>query len=231
MIIAIDGHSSCGKSTVARQVAEYLHFRYIDTGAMYRAVTLWFLDNMGAVPGPEEWAADEEKFLKALDSIEITFQHNAAIGRSETWLNGVNIEKEIRQMRVSEQVSKISKVKSVRRKLVRLQQEMGREGNIVMDGRDIGTVVFPSADIKIFMTANSEIRAQRRFSELRQAGVDADFNEVMNNLVERDRIDSTRKLDPLRKAEDAVLLDNSNLNFQEQLDFVLDLVEKLQPRA
>ena len=217
-IIAIDGHSSCGKSTVARDLARHLGIAYIDTGAMYRAVTLFALNN-GLIRGE---AVEEEALQKALDAIDIEFRPNPETGSNDTLLNGNNVEQAIRRLDVSNQVSRISSLGFVREKLVELQQKMGEKGGVVLDGRDIGTVVFPHADLKIFMTASPGIRAERRYKEMQQKGEDPAFEKVLENVKERDHMDSTRKESPLKKAPDAWLLDNSNLNQQEQLEWIME---------
>ncbi|MFO8000790.1 MAG: (d)CMP kinase [Marinilabilia sp.] len=215
-IIAIDGHSSCGKSTVARDLARDLGIAYIDTGAMYRAVTLFALQNHLIRKGE----IDEEGLKQALDHVDIRFHPNPETGSNDTYLDGRNVEKEIRRLDVSNHVSQISSLGFVRKKLVDLQRQMGEKGGVVLDGRDIGTVVFPHADLKIFMTAAPEIRAQRRYDEMKQKGEDPSFDEVLENIKERDRIDSTRNESPLRQAPDAVVLDNSHLTREEQLEWI-----------
>ena len=216
-IIAIDGHSSCGKSTVARDLAQKLGIAYIDTGAMYRAVTLFALQNHLIRDGD----IDEEGLKKALDQINILFKPNPETGNNDTYLNGQHVEKEIRRLDVSNHVSQISSLGFVRKKLVELQQQMGEKGGVVLDGRDIGTVVFPHADLKVFMTASPEIRAQRRYDEMQQKGENPSFEKVLENVNERDRLDSTRKESPLKKAPDALILDNSHLNQEEQLEWIM----------
>lgn len=217
IIIAIDGFSSTGKSTMAKALAKALNYAYVDTGAMYRAVTLYCLDN-GLFDGD---TVDEPALQQHLDDIHITFCPNDE-GRSDTYLNGVNVEKEIRSMRVSDKVSIIAAIAFVRRDMVRQQQEMGRDKGLVMDGRDISTVVFPNAELKVFVTADPMVRAQRRFDELRGKGdTTTTFEEVLENVTERDRIDTTRAEGPLRQAEDALVLDNSNLTIPEQNAYLL----------
>ncbi len=210
--IAIDGHSSCGKSTMAKALARRIGYAYIDTGAMYRAVTLYCLEH--------DMIKDDEvnkpRLRRHMPKIEITFQVNAE-GKSETYLNGRNVEHEIRGMEVSNKVSLVSAIGFVRRAMVAQQQAMGRNKGIVMDGRDIGTVVFPDAELKVFVTASAEVRAQRRYQELQSKGdTSTTFEEVLANVQERDHIDSTRKESPLRQAPDALLLDNSHLTLDEQ---------------
>lgn len=216
--IAIDGHSSCGKSTVAKDLAKELSFIYIDTGAMYRSVTLYALNNQLIASGK----INEVKLKSLLSNIQITFQFDAIKKQNVTFLNGENVEDQIRGLEVSQNVSKVSTLPFVRKHLVALQQEMGKDGGIVMDGRDIGTVVFPSADLKIFMTASPEIRAQRRFDELKAKGENISITDILDNVKQRDHIDSTREMSPLKQADDAIVLDNSNLTKNEQLDWIID---------
>lgn len=223
LIIAIDGHSSCGKSTVAKDLARLLKIAYIDTGAMYRTVTLYALRNHLIANGE----IDEEGLRSSLDDIDIRFRTNLSKGTNDTWLNGENVEEEIRDLEVSNNVSPISTLGFVRKRLVELQQLMGDKGGVVLDGRDIGTVVFPNADLKIFMTAAPEIRAQRRFDEMKAKGQHPAFEEVLKNVKDRDLMDSTRKESPLKQAEDAVVLDNSHLSPKEQLDWILDKLTQM----
>ncbi len=218
IVIAVDGHSSCGKSTVAKAVAKKLGIAYIDTGAMYRAVTLYAIRN-GYFAGMDP---DADAIASHLDDIRITFDFDKSAGRNTTYLNGENVEDEIRGMEVSSRVSPVSAIPAVRAKLTDWQREMGRNQSVIMDGRDIGTTVFPNADLKIFMTARPEVRAQRRFDELKAKGQDADFAEILRNVEERDRQDSTRAVSPLRKADDAIVLDNSDMTREEQFDFVIN---------
>lgn len=220
--IAIDGHSSCGKSTVAKDLAKALSIAYVDTGAMYRSVTLYALRHNLISNG----VVDEEALEAALPEIHISFAFNAQQKKNETFLNGESVEAEIRAMEVSSNVSLVSTIGKIRRKLVEWQREMGAETSLVMDGRDIGTVVFPNADLKIFMTASDEVRAQRRYDELTAKGEKVNFDEILNNVRERDRIDSTRAESPLRQAEDALLLDNSHLTMDEQFDWIMDQLRK-----
>ncbi len=217
IIIAIDGYSSCGKSTLARELARVLHYIYIDTGAMYRAVTLYFINHNIDFK-------NEEEVTNALNNISIDFRKIKS--EIHTFLNSQDVETSIRSMQVSELVSEVSAISSVRSFLVQQQQAMGQQKGIVMDGRDIGTVVFPSAELKIFLTASPEIRATRRKKEYEQKGIDISLEEVKNNLAHRDHIDSTREDSPLRQAADAILLDNSYLTKEEQLKFVLDLMSE-----
>ncbi|MDR2805517.1 MAG: (d)CMP kinase [Dysgonamonadaceae bacterium] len=223
IVIAIDGHSSCGKSTMAKDLAKRIGYAYIDSGAMYRAVTLYSLKH-GFFNGDD---LDLERLRKALPDIHISFKKNRKTGRSETCLNGRNVEKEIRSMAVADKVSPIAAVGFVREEMVKQQQRLGREKGIVMDGRDIGTIVFPEAELKIFVTASPEIRAQRRLEELIAKGENATFEEVLYNLSKRDHIDSTRKDGPLKKADDAIVIDNSNLTITEQNQRLLELFEEI----
>lgn len=210
--IAIDGHSSCGKSTMAKALAKRVGYAYIDTGAMYRAVTLYCLEH-DMIKGDE---VNKPRLRRHIPKIEITFHVNEE-GKSETYLNGKNVEQEIRGMEVSNKVSLVSAIGFVRRAMVAQQQAMGKNKGIVMDGRDIGTVVFPDAELKVFITASAQVRAERRYKELQSKGdTTTTFEEVLANVQERDRIDSTRKESPLRQADDALLLDNSNLTLEEQ---------------
>jgi CMP/dCMP kinase len=213
VIIAIDGYSACGKSTTAREVARILGYRYIDSGAMYRAVTLHFLDKHVALTNPKE-------VTRALGDINIQFHVNSK-GDSETFLNGLTVEKKIRKMRISENVSPVSALKEVRHAMVELQRKMGKERGIVMDGRDIGTVVFPEAEVKVFLNANMLVRAFRRQKELLEKGELVDLDTIIENLTNRDRIDSTRVESPLRKASDAIEMDTSHITIDEQVDEVI----------
>jgi CMP/dCMP kinase len=215
IIIAVDGYSACGKSTTAREVARILGFKYIDSGAMYRAVTLYFLDHHIALTNPKE-------VNKAVQQINITFQINAK-NATETFLNGLCVEEEIRDMRISDQVSPVSAIREVREAMVAQQRRLGKEKGIVMDGRDIGTVVFPQAELKIFMTADRMVRAFRRQQELLAKDVLIDLDEVIENIKKRDLIDTTRVESPLRKAEDAVDLDTTHITIDEQVDEVVRL--------
>ncbi|MFN5371920.1 MAG: (d)CMP kinase [Bacteroidia bacterium] len=221
--IAIDGYSSCGKSTIARAIASRLSYNYVDTGAMYRAVTLYALRN-GLINGK---TLDVDGLIDQLDSIHIEFSFNPESRVSEALLNGENVEQLIRQMDVNDWVSQVSAVAEVRKKMVRLQQKMGQGKGIAMDGRDIGTDVFPDAELKIFMTANPDIRAKRRFDELEAKKIPASLADVKANLLTRDHEDMTRKESPLRKAPDAITLDNTHLSREQQLDFVYDLAIRL----
>ena len=215
--VAIDGFSSCGKSTMAKNLAKAVHYTYIDSGAMYRAVTFFALQHNFF----DQEKINEEAFREIIHTIEITFRANQATGQTETFLNGKNVETEIRSMEVSNRVSPVAALSFVRRALVIQQQALGKEKAFVMDGRDIGTVVFPDAELKIFVTASAEIRAQRRVDELRAKGLTISFEEVLANVRQRDHIDSTRQDSPLRKAKDAIELDNSNLTIEEQQEWLL----------
>jgi cytidylate kinase len=219
--IAIDGYSSCGKSTIARAIAKELNYVYIDTGAMYRAMTLFALKHGYIHP---DGSFDEKELIKALDTVLIHFKYNSELGMNETYLNGMNVEREIRSLMVSNYVSRVSNIKEVRTKLVRLQRRMAEAKGVVMDGRDIGTVVLPDAELKFFMTAENKVRAQRRFEELKSMGVQTTFEEVLKNINSRDDFDSTRSNDPLRRATDAVVIDNTHLTLDEQFQFVLHQV-------
>ena len=218
IVIAIDGYSGSGKSTTARQVAAGLGYTYVDTGAMYRAVTLAFIRDSVELALPE-------KIEEALADISIRFKHNDSLGLQETYLNGENVELEIRGIKVSDEVSKVSATSAVRQQLVRQQQQMGEAGGIVMDGRDIGTVVFPDADLKIFMTASDDVRAERRWKELTDKGKSVTKEDVLSNLKSRDEIDSSRADSPLRKAEDAIVIDTSNITIEHQVKDILKLAK------
>lgn len=219
IIIALDGYSSCGKSTTAKLVAKQLHYAYIDTGAMYRAVTLYFIRNHVALTNPRE-------VHRALDDIHITFRLHPVTKSNDVYLNGMNVEQEIRKMYVSDRVSEVSAVAEVRHAMVAQQQRMGRSKGIVMDGRDIGTVVFPNAELKIFMTAHPLMRAQRRQAELLAKGEMVDFPEIVANLQKRDYIDTHRAESPLRQAEDAYLIDNTFMTVDEQVELVVQLADE-----
>jgi cytidylate kinase len=218
--IAIDGYSSTGKSTLAKQLAKHLGYVYVDTGAMYRAITFFAMQN-GYISSEY---FDKETLINSLPSIKLHFEFNADLGFAEMFLNNVNVEKEIRTIEVSNFVSKIAEVSQVRSKLVEQQQAMGKDKGIVMDGRDIGTVVFPKAELKIFMTASSETRAQRRFEELQTKGDNVSYEDVLKNVQERDYIDTHRDDSPLVIANDAIEIDNSHLTREEQFTTVLELV-------
>lgn len=212
--IAIDGYSSTGKSTLAKQLAKALHYIYVDTGAMYRAVTLFAL-RQKFIGGDSE---NIPALINFLPEIDLSFKYNSKLGFSEMFLNGENVEKEIRTLDVSRYVSRVATIEQVRYKLVELQQKMGVGKGIVMDGRDIGTVVFPDAELKVFMTASPEIRAQRRYKELLEKGEEVSFEEVLKNVEERDYIDSHRDISPLRKAADAIEFDNGEMSHSEQFE-------------
>ena len=216
--IAIDGHSSCGKSTMAKDLASKIGYTYIDTGAMYRAVTLYALQH-GLFN--DDGSIRLAELEAAMPDIRITFRFNEETRRPDTYLNGVCVEREIRGMEVSAHVSPIATVGFVRTAMVAQQQEMGKLKGIVMDGRDIGTVVFPDAELKVFVTASAEVRAQRRYDELKAKGDEASFDEILENVKERDRIDSSREVSPLRQADDALLLDNSHLTIPEQNEWLM----------
>ena len=216
--IAIDGHSSCGKSTMAKDLAKEIGYIYIDTGAMYRAVTLFAMQNRLITDA----GIDEDALRNRMPDILITFQLNEETGRPDTYLNGICVEREIRTMEVSKYVSPIATLGFVREAMVELQRLMGEAKGVIMDGRDIGTVVFPNAELKIFVTASADVRAKRRFDELTAKGESCNFDEILTNVVERDRIDSTRAISPLRKAEDAIVLDNSNMTIPEQKAWLLE---------
>lgn len=221
IIIAIDGHSSSGKSTMAKDLAREIGYIYIDTGAMYRAVTLYCL-RKGYIQGDKI----QEEALKAdLDKVDISFRYNAETGRPDTYLNGEKVEKEIRSMEVADKVSLVAALGFVRRSMVAKQQEMGKAKGIVMDGRDIGTVVFPNAELKVFVTASPEVRARRRLEELQAKGEQTTYEEVLANVKKRDYIDSTREESPLRQAPDALVLDNSNMTIPEQKQWLRDKFE------
>ncbi len=220
--IAIDGHSSSGKSTVAKELAKKLGYTYVDSGAMYRAVTLFCMNN-GLIKGVQVL---EEDLRIQMKNIHIDFIINPDTGQGETVLNGQNVEHEIREIEVSNLVSPVSKIAFVREAMVKLQRGIGKGQGIVMDGRDIGTVVYPNAELKIFMTASPEVRAKRRFQELQAKGSKVSFDEILENVRSRDYIDSNREHSPLKQADDAILLDNSTLSRKEQLDWIIQLINK-----
>ncbi|MBF1461413.1 (d)CMP kinase [Prevotella pallens] len=224
IIIAIDGFSSCGKSTMAKDLAHELGYIYVDTGAMYRCVALYALQHKlflkdGEINIPELEAA--------MPNINISFKLNKETGRPDTYLNNENVENKIRTMEVSSRVSSIAAIPFVREALVAQQQKMGKDKGIVMDGRDIGTVVFPNAELKIFVTASPEVRAQRRYDELMEKGMEADYNEILENVKQRDYIDSHRDVSPLRKADDAIELDNSNISIEEQKQWLINQYKRV----
>lgn len=211
IIIAIDGYASCGKSTLAKKIAEELQYTYIDTGAMYRAVTLYAIQNNFI----ENNHLNKQKLIDSLDNIQIDFQYDSKEHKSITLLNNVNVENQIRTMEVSQYASPVATIPEVRTKLVELQQKMGKQKKISMDGRDIGTIVFPDAEIKIFLTASPKVRAKRRYDELIAKGQKVSYEEILENVLKRDKIDSTRKVAPLKQTEDSIVIDNSNLNIRE----------------
>lgn len=221
--IAIDGFSSCGKSTMAKDLAKEIGYIYIDSGAMYRAVTLYCLENSLF---NSDGSVDSEELKKRIGNIRVSFCLNEATSKPETYLNGVNVESKIRTMEVSSKVSPVAALGFVREALVKQQQEMGRNKGIVMDGRDIGTVVFPDAELKIFVTASAEIRAKRRYDELVSKGQSVSYDDILRNVEERDRIDQTRDVSPLRKADDAIMLDNSNMSIEEQKEWLKNKFSK-----
>lgn len=219
--IAIDGHSSCGKGTLARQLAETLDYTFIDSGSMYRAVALYFLEN-------DILSSDAEQVKMALKQIRLEFLKNNTTNRFEIYLNGKSVEQRIRQMDVAAIVSEVAALSVVRKELVKMQQDLGAQKGVVMDGRDIGTVVFPDAELKIFMTADVEIRAQRRFKELQGSGTEIQYEDVLENLNTRDRVDSSRADSPLTLTDAYRLLDNSHISQKEQLEIALDWVSQIQ---
>ena len=219
IVIAVDGYSSCGKSTTAKEVAAKMGYAYIDTGAMYRAVTLYFKEHLVSL-------TNEREIKKALENIYIQFRHNWHDGRNETFLNGQNVEDEIRKLYIANMVSEVSAIAEVRHAMVAQQQKMGKHRGIVMDGRDIGTKVFPDAELKVFMTADPLIRAQRRQIELMARGDIVDLEEIIENIKKRDLIDTTRKESPLMQAEDAIFIDTSHMTLDEQVEMVCILAEE-----
>ena len=222
--IAIDGHSSCGKSTMAKELARQLGYVYVDTGAMYRTVTLFAMrHNLFLADGE----VDTDALRKCMPEIEVSFRFNEETGRPDAYLDGECVEKVIRSIEVSNHVSKVAAIPFVREAMVDQQRRMGAEKGIVMDGRDIGTTVFPDAELKIFVTASSKVRAQRRYDELKEKGMPADFDEILKNVEERDYIDSHREVSPLRQAPDALLLDNSEMTIPEQNAWLMDKVKAL----
>ncbi len=222
LIIAIDGYSSCGKSTFAKTIAKELNYLYVDSGAMYRAVTLYCMRRGFITDG----TLDIRSILDELKDIHIEFVYNPDIDDNETFLNSENVEKEIRSLEVSRYVSRISMISEVRARMVELQRQIGVYKGIVMDGRDIGTVVFPDADLKIFMKASVEIRAKRRYDEMKGKGIDVDYQEIERNIMARDITDENRDISPLRRADDAVVLDNSRMTVKEQMEWVKEIIEK-----
>ncbi|MEO9965723.1 MAG: (d)CMP kinase [Reichenbachiella sp.] len=216
IIIAIDGYSACGKSSTAKRVAAALNYAYVDTGAMYRSVTVYFIDHYIDLTNPKSVS-------KALDNIEISFHHNESTGQNETFLNGLNVEEKIRHMDISQKVSEVAAIKAVRQAMVKQQQKMGRSKGVVMDGRDIGSVVFPEAELKIFMNADFDVRAERRQKELFDKDQLVDLEDVKDNLRKRDKIDTTREESPLIKPEDSVEVDTTHMFLEEQVDHIVQL--------
>ena len=221
IIIAIDGFSSCGKSTFAKAIAARLGYIFIDTGAMYRAVTLYALEHGAIIDGK----VAEDRVVALLPDVNISFRFNAERGASDAYVNGEKVEDKIRSIEVSNMVSHVSSIAQVREKLVAMQQQMGRARGVVMDGRDIGTVVFPDAELKIFMTADAQVRAERRYAELKAKGDDVTMEEILENVISRDKADMTREISPLRQAEDAVVLDNSHMSVEEQMAWFMERYE------
>ena len=224
MVIAIDGHSSCGKSTMAKKLAKDLGYIYVDTGAMYRAVTLYCMRNGIIADGK----VDNEKLSEAMPLIKVSFRLNPSTGLPETYLGDECVENVIRTIEVSNNVSPVAAIPFVREAMVSQQRQMGENQDIVMDGRDIGTTVFPNADLKIFVTASAPVRAQRRFDELKAKGMPADYEDILKNVEERDYIDSHREVSPLRQAPDALLLDNSEMTREEQQQWLMQQVNRLR---
>ena len=219
IVIAIDGHSSCGKSTMAKDLAREIGYVYVDTGAMYRAVTLFALRHQLF---NDDGSIQADQLEQLMDQLHISFKFNPGTGHPDTYLNGELVERLIRSLEVSSHVSPVAALPFVRTAMVRQQQAMGQDKGIVMDGRDIGTTVFPQAELKIFVTASPEVRAQRRYDELKAKGMEADYGEILHNVQERDYIDSHREVSPLRQADDALLLDNSHMTIAEQKQWLLD---------
>lgn len=224
IIIALDGFSSCGKSTLAKALARKLNYRFIDTGAMYRAITLYFIRHNVHID-------DEQSVKAALENINLRFEYNPETGKSDIYLNGENVEQYIREMTIAQKVSEVAALKSVRVFAVKQQQEMGKEKGIVMDGRDIGTIVFPEAELKIFMTADVEVRVKRRFLEMQSQNQNVNIEDVLHNLQMRDYIDSNREEGPLRQAADARVLDNSDMTPEQQLNLALTWVNEILQKA
>ena len=223
IVIAIDGFSSCGKSTFAKAIAARLGYIFIDTGAMYRAVTLYALEQGAIVEGK----VDEAAVVALLPEVNITFKFNSERGASDIYVNGEHAEDKIRTIEVSNSVSSVRSIREVREKLVAMQQQMGRERGVVMDGRDIGTVVFPDAELKIFMTADAQVRAERRYAELTAKGDNVTMEEILENVISRDKADMERAISPLRQAEDAVVLDNSYMSVEEQMAWFMERYEQI----
>ncbi len=224
IIIAIDGYSSCGKSTMAKDLAKEIGYFYVDTGAMYRAVTLYAMRQNSLALNDEQLQA---QLKLVMPNIKISYARNEQTGGQDTILNGENVERDIRTIEVSSHVSRIAAIPFVREAMVAQQQAMGKEKGIVMDGRDIGTTVFPNAELKIFVTADAKVRAQRRYDELKQKGMEASFDEILKNVEERDYIDTHREVSPLRKTDDALLLDNSHMTLEEQKQWLLNEYKKV----
>lgn len=220
--IAIDGHSSAGKSTMAKALAKELNYVYIDTGAMYRGATLFAMKERLIKNGE----VDIDNFTHAIDRLFLSFKYNPSTETSELHLSGTNVEKEIRTLEVAKNVSAIAKIPAIRKKLVAMQRRMAEGAGVVMDGRDIGTIVLPDAELKFFMTADPEVRAWRRLRELKSKGKDTTYDEVLENVLHRDKLDSERAVAPLKQAEDAIVIDNSNLTMEEQFDFMLTTAKK-----
>jgi len=221
IIIAIDGYSSCGKSTMAKQMANQLNYIYVDTGAMYRAVSLYALRNNLI----SAYEFNQQALINDLPNIKVSFSYNSELNCSETFLNNENVEQEIRGLEVSNLVSKVAQLKEVRDKLIEIQRELGKTKGLIMDGRDIGSVVFPDAELKIFMTANYKVRAKRRFDELQKKGDKISLTEVVDNITSRDNDDTSRNENPLMQAEDAIVIDNSDISREEQLELALQLAK------
>ncbi len=220
--IAVDGYSSCGKSTLAKQLAAHYGFLFIDTGAMYRAVTLYALDS-GIINEKDE--INEEKLQNEIQNIKISFQR--IDNKNHTFLNGKDVEEKIRQIRISKRVSKISAIGFVREKLVDFQRKISENASVVMDGRDIGTVVFPNAEVKFFVTASPQVRAERRFKELSEKGENVDFQEIKQSIINRDKLDTTREISPLKKADNAIEIDNSEMTIDGQFNFAVKIIDKV----
>ena len=222
VIIAIDGYSSCGKSTFAKMIAKEMNYIFIDSGAMYRAITLWCIRNKFI----SDSYIDIESIVDGLKDINVSFIFNSETNTPDIYLNSENVESQIRSLEVTKYVSEISQIPEVRSSLVEFQRKIGVDKGIVMDGRDIGTVVFPDADIKIFMTASVDIRAKRRYDELKNKGLDVDFEEIRNGIIARDIADENRDISPLRKSEDAITLDNSRMSIESQMSWIKEIIEK-----
>lgn len=220
IIIAIDGYSACGKSTLARQLAKSLHYTYVDSGAMYRAITLYFIRH-------QIFDNEASHISVALQGISLEFRQNENTGNSDIWLNGENVEKRIREIDIAEKVSEVAAIPEVRKLAEKCQRDMGKNKGIVMDGRDIGTVVFPQAELKLFMTADVSTRVQRRYEEMKEKKENISLEEIRKNIEERDYLDTHRKISPLKQASDAILLDNTHLTKEEQLDYALALAKKV----